>query len=740
MNGFRIIRLALISILLLSVLFIFGQQARITVLDKITKEPVVFAHVTFETLKGEFPKNYVTDMEGQVDNSTQESSIIAISYVGYQSMYDTIAPGETKTLLLSPTVFNIDQVVVTAQYTPEKADKSIYKVKVINSKQIDQKGANNLTELLNSELNIRISNDAVLGSSMSIQGLSGEHVKILIDGVPVIGRMNSNIDLNQINLNNVDHVEMIEGPMSVVYGSNALAGVVNIITKEDKNARLAFDINTYLETVGNYNFDGNISYGKGRHSFSLTGGRQFFDGYSVEDTSRYKAWKPKRQYNLDWYYSYNHKDLKLKYSGNYFNELIQSKGELMKPYYETAFDNYFQTNRMTNKLELGSKIGKIRYVDAVLAFSGYKRKRETYFKDLTTLNEVLVGSSEDQFNNYMLRSWLSKSTERSKFNYQAGIDLNVETGKGPRITGEEQMIGDYAAFLSVKYQPVPSLFLQPGVRFIYNTRYNAPLVYSINTKWDINSHISTRASYSRGFRAPALKELYLLFVDVNHNIHGNENLEAEKSHNLNLDFQYHREKGEHFYSADLGFFYNNIENIITLAEVQGTEYIYINGERFISKGIDFSVNYRIYPGLSLKVGVAETGRKNILDSAETDPEEFLWSTDFTTSVNYTIIKYDLGFSVYYKYTGKTPRYHITANGEIVEGYLGAYNTMDISAMKPFLNRSLNVTVGVKNLFDVTYIPSTGSSGEAHSGGSSAYPAGWGRTFFLSLSYKFRRYN
>src|SRR5210317_2201391 len=114
MKGSGNIRLSLISILLLSVLFIFGQQARITVVDEITEQPVVFAHVTFQAFNEDSPKNYVTDMEGQVENTIKEPSKIAISYVGYQTLYDTISPGKSITIYLSPTVFNIDQVVVTA--------------------------------------------------------------------------------------------------------------------------------------------------------------------------------------------------------------------------------------------------------------------------------------------------------------------------------------------------------------------------------------------------------------------------------------------------------------------------------------------------------------------------------------------------------------------------------------------------------------------------------------------------
>jgi outer membrane receptor for ferrienterochelin and colicins len=115
----------------------------------------------------------------------------------------------------------VDEVVVTGQYKAIKADKSIYKVDVINNTQIKSKAANNLAELLSTELNLRTSMDASLGTNISIQGLSGEHVKILVDGIPVIGRQSGILDLSQVVLSNVDHIEIVEGPMSVIYGSNA---------------------------------------------------------------------------------------------------------------------------------------------------------------------------------------------------------------------------------------------------------------------------------------------------------------------------------------------------------------------------------------------------------------------------------------------------------------------------------------------------------------------------------------
>ena len=237
MTFFRFIALFSLA-LLLAGLRGYGQQAAVRVKDGKTGQPVPFAHVVFQPLDGGQQAHALTQEDGTAPNLAVSRSVLAISFIGYETIFDTVNPGESVTLSMKPKIQEMNEVVVTAQYSPQRVDKSIYKVKVINSLQIEQKAANNLTDLLSSELNIRISQDGALGTSMSLQGLSGENVKFLVDGVPVIGRMNGNIDISQLNLYNVDHIEVIEGPMSVVYGSNALAGVINIITKENKSTRV----------------------------------------------------------------------------------------------------------------------------------------------------------------------------------------------------------------------------------------------------------------------------------------------------------------------------------------------------------------------------------------------------------------------------------------------------------------------------------------------------------------------
>ena len=81
---------------------------------------------------------------------------------------------------MEPDVFNLDAFVVTASCEPQMADKSIYKIQVISKKDINYKGANNLNELLNNQLNMKIDIDPSLGAGISLQGLSGEHVKFLL--------------------------------------------------------------------------------------------------------------------------------------------------------------------------------------------------------------------------------------------------------------------------------------------------------------------------------------------------------------------------------------------------------------------------------------------------------------------------------------------------------------------------------------------------------------------------------
>jgi outer membrane receptor for ferrienterochelin and colicins len=724
-----------------------GQQVFITVKDQKSGEPVAFAHVCFEALGGGEKKYCLTSIEGKAPNDIKKRSIVAISYMGYETWSDTIDPGKPVSVVLKPKILNMDEVVVTAQYTPERADRSIYRIDVINSRQIELKAATNMADLLKDQVSMRVTQTGVLGTTLTIQGLSGENVKFLMDGVPVIGRMNGNIDLNQLNLYNVDHVEIIEGPMSVIYGSNALAGVVNIISKENKYSTLNATADMYTESVGVFNFNAAVSMNLKKHIFSLDGGRNFFGGYNPDAASysvdAQNTFKPRRQYFFDGYYIFTPNDrLRIKAGGEYFNELIQDKGPLLPTYFETGFESWFQTVRYVGRVDFSYNFARNYYLTGLGSYSGYNRVKTTYFIDYTTLEKVRSENPDDQ-DTTDIGSWtgrlvVARNKPGSRLGFQSGLDLSSESGDGKRILGNHQEIGDYAAFFSLRYDPWKVLSIQPGVRFIYNTKYHAPVVYALSVKWNILPELSLRGSYSRGFRSPSIKELYLYFVDINHNVLGNPDLKAEESNNFNLAFNFAKEKRKTAYSAELSGFYNVIDNGITLAQGAGTVYTYINVDMFKTYGGQFNAGFDLYPSLKLTAGVAETGRKNYVNSSESTPEAWFYTTDVTATASYRFVKPELTFSLIYKYTGKVPQFFVR-DGVLVEGYISPYKMMDFTAMKGFWQNRIRLSAGVKNIFNVKTVTAVGdAAGGAHGGDGGNLDVGWGRTLFLKLTLNFNK--
>ncbi len=255
--------------------------------------PVEYAYVTFRQMNGPVEDKQITDVKGEVFLKTSLPSIIEVSCVGYKDLSDTILTTEPQIISLSPDYYQLDQVVVTGQFRPQPVDKSIYKIRVIDSRQFQLKAASNIGDLLKNDLSFQYRSEGVMGDFIRIRGLSGEYVKILLDGMPITGRLGDQIDLGQLTLNNVDHIEVIEGPMSVIYGSSALAGAINIITSDNSGKKYQVQAGTYYETIGTYNANLSLSANKGNNSFSLNGGRNFFSGWGPVDTARFQIWKPK---------------------------------------------------------------------------------------------------------------------------------------------------------------------------------------------------------------------------------------------------------------------------------------------------------------------------------------------------------------------------------------------------------------------------------------------------------------
>jgi len=715
-------------------------QSKVTVLSAGDGYPLAWAHVTFTSL-GSLPspeeQTVLTDVNGEAVSPFPGRTAIFISYVGFQPVYDTLDPGEFLTVRLKEDAIAIGDVVVTAQYSEASPDKAVHRVQIINSRQIKLHAATDLRDLLQYETNLRLSQDNILGTGLSLQGLSGQNVKILIDGVPVIGRLNGNIDISQINLNNIERVEIIEGPLSVNYGTNALAGTINLITKKEQDSKYTLEANAYYESVGRYNVDGSAGIRLGRSRLVLSGGRNFFDGYAIIDTSRHKDWKPKTQYFGTADFAFTSGRMNGSISTSYFWEKITNRGFRRKPYYETAFDDYYYTQRLDNRADLNWQLDEDHHIHMLGAYNRYYRVKNTYFKNLVTLEQMLTTNSGDQdtslFDLINIRASYVAADQGSRLQYELGLDLNRESATGQRIEGWKQFIGDYAVFTTAEYRPLESLTIRPGLRYAWNTAYPAPLVPSVNIKFDVNPRLALRVSWARGFRAPSLKELNFLFVDINHNIHGNPNLLAEKSNNYSLALNYNKAIGLRFIRAEVSAFYNSIYNMITLAVVSGDLYSYVNIGTYRTVGGEarFSVNTQ---NLNARLGAALTGHYNDVAALPEVPK-ISATPEFTMNLVWKWPRTGLNTALFYKYTGRAPSFFVDENETLRENFIAAYHSADLTVSRDFWKGRITLSAGGKNLFDVKNVQASVTGGGAHSGSNSTVPVGWGRSWFFKLSVK-----
>lgn len=689
-----------------------------------------------------------SNYEGKILIPTNTDTFaIKVSYTGYEIHYDTLALNKINQIILYKTLA-FESIVITAQKNAVAVEKAIQKITIISAEQIKSSGAINLGDVLTYQSGIRMSQDNVLGSSMDLAGISGQNVKILIDEIPVIGRQNGNVDLSQINLNNVERIEIIEGPLSVNYGTNALAGTINIITKKKGVEGIQIQINPLYETIGNYNLSGLIFLNKKHHHLTLDGGRNFFDGWTNNDafaqlpqktkadTNRVQTWKPKEQLFGGMKYAHSKSRYQYLLYGTYFDEFILNRGLPFSPYYESAFDDEYKTKR----LDIGTSFSynlKKNKISAQLAYNIFRREKSTFINDLTTLNKILSASdgAQDTSKFRQLTSRANYFGDLSiRIKYQVGIDINHSVGWGKRIETGRQEIGDYAGFLTFDMSLSESFILKPGLRFAHNTAYKSPIIPSLNALYKLKKN-TFRASAAKGFRSPDLKELYMDFVDINHNIKGNPELKAEDSWNYSLFANWMKQaKNSVFYKIEYGAFYNVIDNLITLGIIENSSYSYINIGKYSTIGQKITFVYRRNRA-DFNTTFSYIGRYNP-DSETNEIKEYAFSPDLGMQLKYTLIKKKLKANLFYKFNGALQSFTVDNNSSILTTTQSPYHILDASLTADFFKKkSLNITLGAKNILNVKQVNVTGQSLGVHSS-SSNFNAGRGISMFISVRYSF----
>ncbi|PZF72228.1 TonB-dependent receptor [Taibaiella soli] len=725
-----IAHLLFVYVLVLLSIDAVAQNIFVKTEDGTNNTPVALAYVNVYNGEKNVPAQTVqTDDAGNAMVSLSSFpchiTISALGYESYTQTFEAYPSNKEINIALTRKNTGLNEVVVTGLTRPTQLQNALSQYRIISSSTLQAQGSITLADALSTQLNMNVNNDAILGANITMQGVTGDKVKILIDGMPVNGRENGNVDLGQINMSNIDHIEIVQGPMSVVYGSDALGGVINLITK--KNTR-PFSLNAGFnyESVGKYNVDVNGSIKiKKRNQLSIGLGRNFFQGWKYNDTlvkaqgnnnmyfpyHRSLLFKPKEQYflNLDYVYTAP-SGFRLELANDFLNEKItdRSAPSSYSSFGCTALDNVYKTTRSQTRFFMDGKLGKTGHWQSQNSYSLYYRITNSYVTDLTTMNETLAQGTQgaqdtSRFDDINLRA--NYNNKWHKLDYTAGYDVLLEYAQSTKIQDGRNNIQDYAAYTNLS-MPFANdqLVAQMGLRASYNTQYSAPVTPSFNLLYHLNDKVQLRASYARGFRAPTLKELYLEFIDVNHHIIGNPDLKAETSHNMQVSgsYQFYK-KGADYAQVIVTGYYNDINNEITLvydgpANTNTADYTYGNVNHMRNAIANVMTDGQL-KDLHAQLGYAYT-----YTFAETGQYSAYRVSEITANIQYAWAKPRLKFSLFYKFSGSQPAMQQNGDGTVTfNGTTPSYNMMDASVERKFWNRKISIVAGVKNIFNVTQL-------------------------------------
>ena len=679
----------------------------------------------------------------------------------------------------------LSEVVITGQFESQSLKKSIHNVRVITKEDIKKLAANNLGDVLNQYLNISIKTSGNDGkSSVSMFGLDAQYFKILVDNIPLVSDtgLGTNIDLTQINLDDIEQIEIIEGSMGVTHGANAVSGILNIITK--KRSSHKWEISTILqeETVSNeFAF-----FDQGRHIQSLKISNNitdkifatvginrndfagFFDDkkgrdHQLNDGLRGYSWLPKEQIATNVFIGYNKPNYKVFYKFDYFGENVSFYNPIVipkdnYPFPTTYFsaDRRYISNRFFHHLNsYGNLFSKMKYN---VSFSHQKQSRDIekfnydFTKNQETLNnretyqskEVLY--STGTFNDFLDSKIFKLQLGYEFVNEKGFYDASVGTFKNDdqQDVDLRKRLENYDLFSSAEIKLTNRFSIRPGFRYSFQSKFNNQYAASTAVRYDFNQGFQLRFSLGRSYRTPNFDELYTYFVDTNHNLQGNENLipESSWSYEANLKKQTYLDSGWQL-SNNLTVAFLDVNDRISLVinqVVPSLSYKYLNIDDYKMWNVSTS-HQLVYKNLNLNVGMALVGISQKIDLAAMNAvsdDQFLYTIQFNSSASYKISKTNTLFSVYYKLNGKERQYQAVTNPDNSASFalseVPSYGWMDASIRQSFFKNELEITLGSRNIFDVTNLQTTRSQNTGiHTSGSSVL-LGYGRSYFLQLTY------
>jgi outer membrane receptor for ferrienterochelin and colicins len=533
----------------------------------------------------------------------------------------------------------MEEVVVTATRSERKLSNVAVPTTIISSKRIIQSGSLRLNDILGEQTGLFITES--FGKGLQMQGLSPDYTLILLNGEPLIGRTGGVLDLSRIAVGNIKKIEIIKGPSSSLYGSEALAGVVNIITDQPAGERLSASLR-----YGRFNtLDGTIngSMKAGKFSGSAFVNSNSSEGYSLVPGSIQKTVEPywRLANQVQAAYDFNNKT-RLSASFRYATEDIQNS---------ITVQNLGQTI-----LSTGKETNKDMNFNPVLTHmfnKHWKTHLRGYVSTFGSDQKLDVKTTDINYNDrfrqafYRIESQTEyTASENLIFNGGAGyIRENVSSSRYDSLS-EKHYNNIAYAFIQNEWKPVKNLMVITGIRFDANQAYASVFSPKIALRYRITDKLSATGSVGKGFKAPDFRQLYLNFTNVaagSYSVFGSlvakdeisrldaagqiENITPvyDKLGPLNPETSTGINAGLHFdvpgkINAKLNVFRNDINNLIITDIIAyktngGQVYSYLNVNRAYTEGFELEAGGKLNPFFSLAGGYQFliTADKDVLD-------------------------------------------------------------------------------------------------------------------------------
>ncbi|MDR2273497.1 MAG: TonB-dependent receptor [Sphingobacterium sp.] len=705
----------------------------------------------------------------------------ALGYKKLQQFVELTDKNQTLTITLQTDSRQIAEVEVNRKLEAVdnlvKAENAAMPIKVITKREIELMGSRRLDEVLKEQTGIAIVNDIAGGSravGVQIQGFSSNYVMVLVDGQPMLGRNSGNFDLSRISVTNIERIEIIKGASSCLYGSDALGGAINIITRHgaitpQAHASLLYGtLNTVDATI-----EGETPFSNQRGSAVVSGNYYRTDGFNTDKqylSSKSTTFPPYTNYSFQGRVRYRtSKNGTLGLTGRF----AARESEMISGWSE---DRTLQDKQRDQDINLSASYDH-NFDSGLRSMTRYYFSRFHSQIAAQWLRQGVLASAEEFGQNVHRIEQQFAYSPIQQLKFTGGIGGSLEQMDNQDLDAKRSLNSAFV-YLQTEWKPVDRLLTTLGLRYDHTNVYNGHLSPSLGLQYHISPTLLIKGGVGAGFKAPDYKMRYQVFFNpaANYLVVGSErvadvvaamdqagelsyknsymlnlvagNLKAETSLSNNIGLTWNPSNK---LQADFSLFYHRINNQINTVSVgNGTSiaqiYSYRNLPKAMNKGFELSLSYQATKDLQLSMGYQYLIAKDlsVLDSIAAGNYPYNQVNDAATDLYRQSKKSDywgiedrsrhmVNFKAQYEYKpwgvnvnarvnfrGKTPFQEYNGN-QFIDKYdifIPHHTLLNMTIEKSLMNRRLTLRLIGDNLFNFTSRYLLGQPGRVIMGGVS----------------------